>query len=460
MSLTLYTDDGRMIVAEDGPPWQYTDEGFNTFLSTNSVPLRDWGFSSGGYGRLYESQPWVFVAVNKLVRQIARLPLKVYEEGSQSGEKKRVRSGRLYDAISKPAPGCGPVDLKQWLVFDLLVQGNSGLKKRRPSAGAPPVGFEPRDWRDVDWKDVDEDGFIDVWYGRGTGRDREVIRPENFVHLHWHSTKDGVGVSPLRPLATTLRVELAAQLYQESLFKNSARPSGAVKMPQGVVLDKDVRDEIRADINRLYAGPMNAGRPVLLPGGLEWVAMALNADEASLIDQRKLNREEVAAAYDMPPPLIGILDHATFSNITELHQMLYTTVLGPPLVLVEEIFKVQVIDGEPAFEGQWVEFDLKEVLRGDPIKEAAALKLAVQAGLLTINEARDILNLPRIDHPDADRPMVPTNNMSFIGDEPASADDASALELETGKAIAALAKFSPRFAVAARAALNGHHAEE
>jgi hypothetical protein len=82
-----------------------------------------------------------------------------------------------------------------------------------------------------------------------------------------------------------------------------------------------------------------------------------------------------------------------------------------------------VIDGEPEFEGQFVEFDLAEVLRGDPLKEATALKTQLQTGLLTINEARQIRNLPRIDHPDCDRPMIPANNLIFVGGQTSGTDE-------------------------------------
>src|SRR5690554_6984432 len=50
---------------------------------------------------------------------------------------------------------------------------------------------------------------------------------------------------------------------------------------------------------------------------------------SDLIEARKLTREEVAAAYYIPPPLVGILDHATFSNIREQHKQLYQDTLGP-----------------------------------------------------------------------------------------------------------------------------------
>jgi hypothetical protein len=67
----------------------------------------------------------------------------------------------------------------------------------------------------------------------------------------------------------------------------------------------------------------------MLPPGMHWKGIAHTAVEAELIEQRKLTREEVAACYDIPPPLIGILEYATLANVAEAHRMLYTTILAP-----------------------------------------------------------------------------------------------------------------------------------
>lgn len=416
MSLTIITSDGQEIVAEDGPPYQYTDEGFNTWLSENSTPLSEWGASTPtSYRGLYETQPWVAATINFLTRQVARLPLKTYELDSQN-TKKRVKEGRLHDLITKPAPRCGPVHLKQWLAFPTLLHGNSATRKIRDRPGGTPIGLRPTYWPTLEAKQEDNepDGELQYWINRER-RKPKVLDPDDLIHIAWMAPRGLFGVSPLKQLGVTMRIERAAQSYQENAFRNNVNPSGAVQMPDGIVLDDDIRKEIRKDLARWAAGTKNARRPILLPGGMKWESISHTAHEAELIDQRKVAREETAAVYNAPQPLIGILDHATYSNIAELHKILYGPVLGPWLVLFEESFKSQVIDDEPAFEGQWVEFDLREVLRGDPLKEAQALKAQVQSGLLTINEARQIMNLQPIDHPDCDRPMVPVNNIAFVG---------------------------------------------
>ncbi len=415
MGITLQLADGTLLPAGGGP-YQYTPAGYES-LPVGSVPFSQWTGAGLSYEAIYRTQPWVAICINFLTRQVARLPLKTYEVDSQ-GVKQPVKSGPLYDLIGRPAPRCGPIHLKQWMTFPTLLHGNSTLVKQRTRAGGLVTGLMPAQWRDMEAYTIagdDVDAWqIDYWISRLEGR-RRVLQPDDVVHLAWTPPRGPVGVSPLEQLGVTVRSEVAAQRYQEATFRNSARPSGGVTLPESVAGDKELRRELRDDLERLHQGVDNTGRPVIMPPGSTWQQFGGTAQEAELISVRKLNREEAAATYNLPQPMVGILDHATYSNVVELHRMLYGPVLGPWLKLQEETFKAQVIDNEPAFEGQWVEYELREVLRGDPMKEARAMRDDLTDGLLTINEARQIRNLPKIDHPDCDRPMIAANNISFVG---------------------------------------------
>jgi HK97 family phage portal protein len=422
---TLVTTTGELIKPGAGP-YQVTAEG-RVSLSTNSVPLAVYGAGRtsllGGmtvsYADLYRTQPWIYVTVNKLARAIARLPLKVYEADGD-GARRRVREGPLHDLLENPAPRCGPVQLKQWLAMPVLLHGNAVLGLYRPDGpGGPPARCWPLDWRFLEAWQGQQAGPIDAWATTEFG-ERVWIDVEDTLHISWEAPNGRLGVSPLQALGVTVGLEDAAQRYQGASFTNAARPSGAVVLPKDAHLDADERAELRTDIRAMHEGIDNAFRVALLTGGADWKAMSFSAAEAELIDQRKLNREEAAAVYDIPPPLIGILDKATYSNIETQHRMFYTDVLGPWLTLIEESLQAQLIDPEPAFAGQFVEFDLNEVLRGDPVQRANALQTQVESGLLTINEGRDLENRVRFDHPDADAPLIPVNNLAPVGTPRAS----------------------------------------
>lgn len=400
-------------VAQTGP-WQLSQSG-RPMIATNSVPLSAFGAGSltliGGrpvsYGELYRTQPYVAAAVNVLTQQISRLPLKVYERDSQ-GNRQRVQEHRLVDLLQRPAPRCGPTQLKQWLAQSALLHGNALLLKGRDEKAGPPRRLWPLEWRAVSAKATG--GSVEFYETTQFG-DKLFLDPENVLHLRWEPPDGAFGVSPLQQLGITVRIERAAQEYQENYLGQGAAPPSALYLPHDIVANDEQRTKIEARMRARHGGPQGAGNVAILPNDTKWDAVGHTAHEAELIAQRKLTREEVGSVYQVPQPLLGILENATLANVAELHRMLYTTVLGPWLTLIEESFKAQVIDPEPAFAGLFVEFDLAEVLKGDKTKETDALKTAVQAGLLTLNEARQVLNLRPYDAEWAGQPLIPANNL-------------------------------------------------
>ncbi len=370
------------------------------------------------FAELYRTQLWIAVVVHKLSRQISRLPLKTYKRAA-NGDRQRVRAGRLPALLAKPFPRAGPTHLKQAIALSALVNGNGALRKARSAPGSPPMRLEPLAWGSMRVHG-DRSSAVELWETTQPGQPR-YIDPDDVVHVAWRGLDGPVGISPLQQLAVTIAIEDAAQRYQKSLFANNARPPSAIEASDdfmGWELEK--RQEqmamLREDVDLLYGGPDNAGRPAILPAGLKWNPVGHTAAEAELINQRKLTREEIAACYDVPPPLVSLLEKSTFNNITELHRMLYVTVLGPWLDLIEETLQVQLIDTESAFRGDfYVEFDLSEVLKGDTLQRAQAIALQIGHGVLTIDEGREIENRPRFNLPETMVPLYPANNLKPAG---------------------------------------------
>jgi hypothetical protein len=132
--------------------------------------------------------------------------------------------------------------------------------------------------------------------------------------------------------------------------------------------------------------------------------MPLNVDELQYVESRKLNREEVCAVYDVPPPVVHILDRATFSNITEQMRSMYRDTMAPKLRFIESTLEMELRDGrmgedrEQDFsEGVFAEFLMDEVLRGDFEVRVPAIAQAIQTGQLTPNEGRRIENRPPVE---------------------------------------------------------------
>jgi HK97 family phage portal protein len=408
----------------------HTAGGARTGLARPSVPLGSMNQGStdllGGrvvsYAKLHRTQLWVAVCTNKLTRQVSRLPIKAYKRTDDGRE--RLRTGRLAEILQNPWPRARGGALKQVMMLPATVHGGGFLYKvRRPKVGGQVQRVVPVPWSSLT---AHPGGAAEVevwetalWQELGVPRYMEA---QDVVHIGFRGLEGPLGVSPLEQLGTTVRIEDAAQRHQQALLRNGARPPSAIEASTEFLtaIEPDERqqmmDQLREDVTFIYAGVDQQGKPAVLPPGVTWNAVGHTAVEAELINQRRLAREEVAACYDIPPPLVGILEHATLANVEEYQRMLYTTVLAPWLTLIEDAIGGQLIEAESTIRGDvYVEFDLSEVLKGDLLKRAQALALQIGNGVLTIDEAREFENRPTFGLPETTRPLYPANNLKPVG---------------------------------------------
>jgi HK97 family phage portal protein len=399
-----------------------SSSAFQNFL-INETSLSMIGGRTVSYAKLFATQPWVAAAVMRMLTWAVRVPLKVYRRtGDDSRERLRSGDHPLATAIDRPYDNASMADLIQWLLGPLLVHGNAVCAVEEGARGK--IQLESKDWRYtipiMPWRGSLEGFRFDIDLS-DMAYDRSV---DQVLYVRWWSPTGPVGISPLQQLGTTLRIEDAAQRYQQGIFNNSGKPPSAITMSDEFLgIDREIRQEIsrqvREDVATIYTTPENAGRPAVLPPGLDWKMVAHTAVEAELIKQRMVAREECCAVYQLPPPMLGILDHATFSNIEVQREMAYTDSLGPPLVIIEQSINAQIVRDLLGEKDIYVEFDFGGVLRGDRLKEINALRLAIGSALMKPNEGRTILNLPRSDQVEMDEFYLPFNNLAPIGTPPA-----------------------------------------
>src|SRR5262245_278556 len=399
--LAFRTPNGRTVGQKKWPLSGSAPNTQTTWRQEGSI-----GWST--YETLYRTQIWVYVCVNKLARGIARLPLKAYTFDPDTGVRTEERTAPVAKLLKQPYPLGRTYHLIESAVSYLMIYGNSTFVKFRGGNGRTPAELWPLPWPQVEvilGTDRPIDGY------RWTGRNglRKFFVAEDVVHFKWFNAdaNQPFGVSPLEALATTLTMENAAQRYGISSFGNAARPASFIKSERN--LTRQQRKELREEIEQNYGGPENAFKVALLDNGLDWKPLAFSASEAQLVDNRKFSRDEVCAAYDIPPPMIGILEHATYSNITQQHWMLYMDTLAPVLKMMEDTFMAQLVDGEPAWDGIFLEFDLDGVLRGNIEQRSQAYQRLLTSGVYTPNQLRKLENMPPINDPAADAVYVPIN---------------------------------------------------
>lgn len=354
------------------------------------------------YHQIYRTQPWVFAAVNKIAGSIGRLPLKVYKL-NDAGERERVRDSRLGDLLSAPMPFTTPQSMKERWARGPMVFGNAITVKLGMTApedeptelmAAPSIG----------WRAGEDDTYI---WTSNKGEDH-VFNRWQIVHFRFlDNDTNGFGTSFLEPLRTTLALEDAARRYGSASFRNGARPGSVLKSDQKI--DSDVQLRLKANIESAHGGADNAFKVAILEQGLDWAPWPANLKDATVTEHRELTPKEVAAVFDIPQPAMGILDEANFGSVEALHTMLYQDTLGRWVTMIEETLRTDLIAPCPAYRGLDVKADMNALLRGDAESRFRTYSVRINSGQMTLNESRDLEDLPRSKQPEADLLLVPLN---------------------------------------------------
>lgn len=154
------------------------------------------------------------------------------------------------------------------------------------------------------------------------------------LHLKlFHPLDDHSGFSPLAAAGAALDLANTAARWNKALLDNSARPSGALvyQPKEGGNLSPDQYERLRAELEQGYAGAVNAGRPLLLEGGLDWKAMGLSPKDMDFIEARHAAQRDIALALGVPPMLIGIPGDNTYANYQEANRAFYRLTVVPLL---------------------------------------------------------------------------------------------------------------------------------
>jgi HK97 family phage portal protein len=157
--------------------------------------------------------------------------------------------------------------------------------------------------------------------------------PPPICHIRsFHPQDDHYGFSPLQAAGVALDVHNSASAWSKALLDNAARPSGAI-VYRGVDgqgnLSADQYDRLVSEMESHHQGARNAGRPMLLEGGLDWKPMGFSPSDMEFQQTKEAAAREIAMAFGIPPMLLGIPGEATYANYQEAHRAFYRLTVLP-----------------------------------------------------------------------------------------------------------------------------------
>jgi len=285
--------------------------------------------------------------------------------------------------------------LLEQIAASLLLHGNAYLQVV-PALDTPGELFALQPDRVT--VDVDERGWPRAFVYKAGRRTVRIERHDpleriQLIHIRaLNPTQDQLGLGCLEAASAAASIHNRASHWNKSLLDNAARPSGALTYdpPDGATLSAAQFAQLRDEIDRHFSGSQNAGRPMLLEGGLRWQSLGLTPTDMDFVAVKEAAARDIALAFGVPPVLLGLPGDTAYANLREAGRALYRQTVLP---LTERILR----DVGEALQ-DWFG-PVRLAVDTDAISELAEdrerlWQMVAQANFISEDEKREMLGFP------------------------------------------------------------------
>lgn len=289
------------------------------------------------------NNPIVYRSIRMIAEAVASCDWKVAAAGSdaghvgwavdQSATDLEAVATQVLTLLRSPADDTTANDLIEAWVTSLLVSGDAFLHASYVQGRACELHLLRSDRVTV----LADRSGQKTGYSYDVGSERQIYslndgeNPSAVLHVNLcHPLNDHRGLSPLHAAAAAIDIHNSAAAWNKALLDNAARPSGAlVYSAAGGSLTDDQYTRLKGELETTYQGARNAGRPLLLEGGLDWKSMGFSPRDMDFIEAKNAAAREIALALGVPPMLLGVPGDATYANYQEANRTFWRQTVLP-----------------------------------------------------------------------------------------------------------------------------------
>jgi HK97 family phage portal protein len=305
--------------------WKSTGRGLPRPAKTH-VPLTrrfaSWSFgagSSGEWPQSYEAQ----LREGYLNNAIAQRAVRLVAQGVASSPltSSNDLALKLINATS------GGQSLLETVASQMLLHGNAYVQLLSAPDGSLIELYALRPER------VSVEADVRGWpvaFRYKAGEAVTKLHSDELVHIRTHHPLDDhYGLGCLAAASGAIAIHNASATWNKALLDNAARPSGALVHDAQEPLSGDQFDRLREELTAQFSGQANAGRPMLLEGGLKWQALSLSPADMDFAGLKAAAAREIALAFGVPPMLLGLPGDSTYANYREANKALWRQAILP-----------------------------------------------------------------------------------------------------------------------------------
>lgn len=295
----------------------------------------------------YERNAVCYRAVRMVAEAAASVPWLAYESRNE------VPDHPALALIERPNPTETGVAFIEALVSNLLLHGDAYVEGAQLDGALRELYALRPDRMSVT---PGKNGWPAAYTYRAMGDDisfemqGEGVEPILHIRLH-NPLDDHYGFAPLAAAQVALDTHNAASFWNKALLDNSARPSGALVYagPDKTHLTDAQFTRLRQELEENFSGAPNAGRPLLLEGGLDWKALSFTPKDMDFTEAKATAAREIALAFGVPPLLLGLPGDNTFRNYQEANRAFWRQTVLPLVARLQKSLQAWMQPGFAPF---------------------------------------------------------------------------------------------------------------
>lgn len=273
-----------------------------------------------------------------------------------------------------------PAIWREWAEATALIWGNS-LSYIQRNGGGQIVGLFPLPPQYCGY-DLDEEG-LPFYHVMHPTRGEHKYELDEVYHIRGLTSDGFWGYRLAEVAAGVVGHGLALRKHGNSTFRNSSKPGGVLQHPGKP--GEDARKNMRREWEEVHKGAENAGKIAVLWEGMTFNPYAINNVDFQWLEAMRLDREQVAGIFNLPPHKLGALENAAVrSNLEEQNREYYNTSLARHVNKFREEANDKLL-GRPDLD---VRPDPAEILRGDLHTQMETAQIAIASTVWSPNEAR------------------------------------------------------------------------
>ena len=413
----LSVNTGAQAPAADamGP---HSRTNLNEVIERNFIQGREMPYSDAGLAKApYSNHSITYTCMSIIAEGMAAVPYKLGKP-TTDGQFTVVENHPALQLIHDPFPGIY-ADWCQFLeTISLYLEatGNAFIMLDAPNSRGLPRSLMALGLQHVKPIRDDKSGMLSGWQVK-IGEESFIFGPLDLLHFKYtnpESIDQILGVGPMQAARTAINADFARQRYDAAFFQHGARLSAALEytppetQPESQFLSPEQVEQVKMAFRDEYGGAHNSHKVAVVHGGFKLKELGMSQRDMDFIEGRRWSRQEIAAVFRVPVPLLNDFQHAGLGRegVQVAQRMLYENNIVPKLKRLQSVLQKFLIDRiAPGYQGVF-DLDAIPAMREDVGEKSEIAERYWRMGF-PLNEINRILNLGFKNVPWGDHQIVP-----------------------------------------------------